>query len=322
MQSIHVPVLLKEVIEGLIGEGLIGTETISVSSAVGQRGNRNSFRAVPTLLDGTLGGAGHAKAIADSLNGKLTIVGLDRDEKAIERARVFLEGKAEKLILECESFRNLDIILAENDIREVDMILLDLGISSDELENSGRGFTFQKDEPLQMTMGDPATYAFTAKDIVNRWSEEDISNVIFGYGEDRFARRIAKAIVAYREKKGIETSTELAEIVKGAVPGFARYGKIHPATKTFQALRITVNDELGALKKGLEKGYTALAKKGRMAVISFHSLEDRIVKEFYKKCLSSGARIITKRPIRAGDDEKLQNPRARSARLRIIEKHI
>ena len=262
-----------------------------------------------------------------------------------------MEGKADRLILECEDFRNLDAIIGKHatEITRADQslanqssasqsptmnaILLDLGLSSDELENSGRGFTFQKDEPLLMTMGDPAKYPFTAATIVNSWKEEDIANVIFGYGEDRYARRIARAIVAYREKKSIETSGELAEIVKSAVPTFGRSfngrpAKIHPATKTFQALRIAVNDELGALKEGLAKGYERLAPGGKMAVISFHSLEDRIVKEFFKdkakkersKEGKKADQIITKKPIIASPQEIAENPRSRSAKLRIILK--
>jgi 16S rRNA (cytosine1402-N4)-methyltransferase len=155
---------------------------------------------------------------------------------------------------------------------------------------------------------------------VNGWDESVIADIIFGYSEDRFARRIARAIVSYRAKKQIETSGELAEIVKSGVPAFARRGKIHPATKTFQALRIAVNDELGALREGLKKGYESLNAGGRMAVISFHSLEDRIVKEFFKKLGEEGARILTKKPITAGDQEIAENPRSRSAKLRVIEK--
>jgi 16S rRNA (cytosine1402-N4)-methyltransferase len=318
-ESVHVPVLLHEILENF------------------------ASTAFPFwYLDGTLGGAGHALAIAgayDKANGKkLNLIGLDRDPEAIERARGILEGKVDKLILECESFRNLDKVLDEKVPKQngqapmMNAILLDLGISSDELENSGRGFSFQKDEPLEMTMGDPVTYPFTAKDIVNGWKEEDIANVIFAYGEERYARRIAKAIVAYRNKKRIETTIELAEIVKSAVPRFGRSfsgkpAKIHPATKTFQALRIAVNDELGALKQGLAKGYERLAPGGKIAVISFHSLEDRIVKEFFKKCAiadttdgQTSAKILTKKPITASPQEIAENPRSRSAKLRILQK--
>jgi 16S rRNA (cytosine1402-N4)-methyltransferase len=297
---------------------------------------------LPWYLDGTIGGAGHALAIAQAFKGNVNVIGLDRDQQAIERAKQSftklearsreLEGIAGKAIFECESFRNLDKILDKHAVQSVDMILFDLGISSDELENSGRGFSFMKDEPLLMTMGDPASYPFTAKDIVNGWKEEDIANVIFAYGEERFARRIARAIVAYREKKLIETTTELAEIVKMAIPGFARRmtssprlrspSKIHPATKTFQALRIAVNDELAALKEGLTKGFERLSPGGRMAVISFHSLEDRIVKEFSKEKAAEGvATMLTKRPITASPQELAENPRSRSAKLRILQKN-
>lgn len=294
--TVHTSVLLHEVVQGLVHE----------------------TNGSPWYLDGTLGGAGHALALAKALKGKLGIIGFDRDPVAIERAKKLLEGAAENIILENSDFRSLDTVLAKNGIEKVDMILLDLGISSDELEISGRGFTFQKDEPLLMTMGDPKTYPFTAKDIVNGWEEETLANIIFGYSEDRFARRIAKAIVFYRAKKQIETSSELAEIVKSAAPSFVRRGKIHPATKTFQALRIAVNDELNALRDGLKKGFEKLNDGGRMAVISFHSLEDRIVKDFYKQ--QTTGKILTKKPITASAQELAENPRSRSAKLRIIEK--
>jgi 16S rRNA (cytosine1402-N4)-methyltransferase len=307
--SMHEPVLLHEVVENLARRAAEGT--FSVPKALN----------APWYLDGTLGGAGHALAIAGALQGKLGIVGLDRDEKAIEMAKESLKGKAGEIILECESFRNLDKVLDSHGVAGADMILLDLGISSDELDASGRGFTFQKDEPLLMTMGDPEKYPFTAKDIVNDWDEEVIADIIFGYGEERFARRIARSIAGYRAKKKIETSGELAEIIKSSVPAFYRRGKIHPATKTFQALRIAVNDELKALKEGLVKGYAKLNSGGRMAVISFHSLEDRIVKDFYKEQSRTGADVITKKPIRPSVQEIAENPRSRSAKLRVIEKN-
>lgn len=316
MKSVHIPVLLHETIEGLLGDA-------SESST------QHSF----VYLDGTLGGAGHMQAFIEryrKIHGKksdLIVVGLDRDDEAVVRAREKLSdlfSSKGQLILEKEDYRNLDKILGAYAIDAVDAILLDLGISSDELDNSGRGFTFQKDEPLLMTMGDPKDYPFTASTIVNEWAEEDIANVIFGYGEERYAYRIARAIIRYREKKisspgrpAIATTMELAEIIKGAVPPVYRRGKIHPATRTFQGLRIAVNDELGALRKGLEKGYAALRSGGRFAVISFHSLEDRIVKEFFKNV---DGLILTKKPIIATDQESAENPRSRSAKLRIIQK--
>jgi len=309
--SIHVPVLLHEILAAFSGE-----EGLKIS------------KSSRWYLDGTLGGAGHALALAvafqKNTGKKLNIIGLDRDQLAINHAQELLKDKTDQLILENENYRNLDKVLDNHQIPKVDFILLDLGISSDELDNSGRGFTFMKDEPLLMTMGDPTDYHFTAKDIVNNWKEEDIANVIFGYGEDKFARRIARYIVQYREKKPIETTMELAEIVKNAVPrSFNSFGRkpIHPATKTFQALRIAVNDELGALREGLTKGFDRLAPGGRMAVISFHSLEDRIVKEFFKNKKETGeASILTKKPVTAIDQEIAENPRSRSAKLRVISK--
>lgn len=171
-----------------------------------------------------------------------------------------------------------------------------------------------------MTMGDPKRHLFTAKDIVNVWEEETIADVIFGYGEERYARRIAKAIVDYRQKKQIETTIELREIIISSVPPIYRHSKIHPATRTFQALRITVNDELGALREGLQKSYERLAPNGRMVVISFHSLEDGIVKYFNKEKSSEGAIIVNKKPIVASVEEVTVNPRSRSAKLRTIAK--
>ena len=317
MKSVHEPVLLHEVVEYLAGAR--GLELGAASLEQGERSTENKANPL-WYLDGTLGGAGHAQAIAHVFNGNLNIVGLDRDLEAIARAKETLQGKAKRVILENEDFRNLDKVLDKHSIAKVDLILLDLGISSDELDASGKGFTFRKDEPLLMTMGDPKTYLFTAKDIVNNWQEEDIANVIFAYGEERYGRRIARKIIEYREKKRFETSGEFAEFVKLAVPSFYRHGKIHPATKTFQALRIAVNDELNAIKEGLKKGFEHLNKGGRMAVISFHSLEDRIVKEFYKEKAEDQGAILTKRPISPSAQEIAENPRSRSAKLRVIEK--
>ncbi|MEK9177711.1 MAG: 16S rRNA (cytosine(1402)-N(4))-methyltransferase RsmH, partial [Patescibacteria group bacterium] len=267
-----------------------------------------------------------ALAIAEALKGQVNIIGLDWDKNAIERAKkIFKEvtekkENAGKIILECENFRNLDKVLNKHGIQAVNIILLDLGLSSDELEKSGRGFSFQKDEPLLMTMGEPVGYPFTAKDILNRWTEQDIANVIYGYGEERFARRIARAVCVYREKKKIETSGELCEIIRTSVPAFYKKGRIHPATKTFQALRIAVNDELGALKEGLTKGYERLTSGGKMAVISFHSLEDAIVKNFFKEKAKTDGAMITRKPMTAGVQEIAENPRSRSAKLRVIQK--
>jgi 16S rRNA (cytosine1402-N4)-methyltransferase len=300
MESVHKPVLLHEIVE-------------------------HAPKAIHWYVDGTLGGAGHALAIAKAMKGKLSIIGFDKDPDAVSRAEKALAGKAEKVVIENADFRKLAEALDKHGIPAADFILLDLGISSDELDNSGRGFSFQKDEPIHMTMGDPEKAPFTAHTIVNSWKEEDIANVIFAYGEERYARRIAKAIVVYRTKKPIETTHELAEIVKMSVPFKRGFGgkplKIHPATKTFQALRIAVNDELGALKEGLAAGFERLAPGGRIAVISFHSLEDRIVKQFFQNAAKREAgKLLTKKPIVAGAQEIAENPRSRSAKLRILEK--
>ncbi len=315
-ESVHEPVLLHEIVE-------IFTEASGKRKVESEKLKVESKKAQVWYLDGTLGGAGHAQVIAKKF-GNINVIGLDQDPNAIARATKSLpKFTSGKVILENENFRNLDKALDKNGIDKVDMILLDLGISSDELDNSGRGFTFKKDEPLLMTLGDPTKYPFTAKDIVNNWKEEDIANVIFAYGEERYSRRIAAAIIRYREKKSIETSLELAEIVSESVPkGFGGKRKINPATKTFQALRIAVNDELGALREGLVKGFARLAPGGVMAVISFHSLEDRIVKNFNKdRSDKDGAKILTKKPIVPIDQEIAENPRSRSAKLRVIQKN-
>lgn len=276
-------------------------------------------------LDGTLGSAGHANLALEKAGGDLTLIGLDRDEDALRRSKKRLEAVASKkgkIFLELASYSDLDQVLEKIGIKEVDAFLLDLGISSDQLEASGRGFSFQKDEPLLMTLAEnPDKDDLTAKYILNKWQEKSIADIIYGYGEERYALRIAKKIREYRERKEIETTHELVEIIKSAVPRNYRYGKIHPATRTFQALRIAVNDELNTLKDGLAKGFDRLAPKGRMAVISFHSLEDRIVKNFFKqKATEDLAQIIYKKPVVPSLEETKENPRARSAKMRVIEK--
>jgi 16S rRNA (cytosine1402-N4)-methyltransferase len=301
MQTVHKAVLLKEVVSNLAD-----------ASILKQKNNEVWY------LDGTFGGAGHALAMAKQFEGRLNIIAFDRDLEAIEKAKKHLDKECKKVIYINDNFSTLDEALEENKIDGIDIALFDLGLSSDELDNSGRGFTFQKDEPLLMTMGNPDSYPFTAKDIVNKWDEEVIANILFGYSQERFAYRIARMIVNYRKKKTIETTHELAEIIKNSVPGFYRRGKIHPATKSFQALRIAVNDELNSLKNALDKIFKDLKKGGRLAIISFHSLEDKIVKDFFRN--QKDSKLITKKPIVATDEEINQNPRARSAKLRIIEK--
>jgi 16S rRNA (cytosine1402-N4)-methyltransferase len=296
-QLVHKTVLLKESIDGLdIHEGDI-------------------------YLDGTLGSAGHALYALQKTNGNLKVIGLDRDQEALERSRQRLSEYKDVNLVE-SSYKDLEEVLNRLNISKINRFMLDLGLSSDQFETSGRGFTFKNDEPLLMTFKrDLTPEDLTAAKIVNTWAEESIADIIYGFGEERYSRRIAKAIVNYREKKEIERTSELVEIINQAVPFFYKKGRIHPATRTFQALRIAVNDELNTLKIGLLKGFEKLDSGGRMAIISFHSLEDRIVKNFNKDKEELGlAKIITKKPIDPGEEEISQNPRSRSAKLRILEK--
>jgi 16S rRNA (cytosine1402-N4)-methyltransferase len=233
-----------------------------------------------------------------------------------------LAGVSPKVILRHTNFRDIDKTIHIEGLQKVDKILLDLGFSSDQLDNSGRGFSFLKDEPLLMTLSDEINEGrFTARDILNDWDEENIATIIKEYGEESFARKIAKAVVKARSVKPIERTGELVEIIKSATPGWYHHRKTHPATKTFQALRITVNDEIEALKEGLMNGFDVLAPSGRMAVISFHSLEDRIVKHFFReRALLDQGKVLTKKPVIPERSEIVENPRSRSAKLRIIEK--
>jgi len=247
-----------------------------------------------------------------------TLIGFDLDHDAIERAESILAESVCKKILVEANFRELGAELGKLGINRIDKALFDLGWSSFQLE-AGRGFSFQKDEPLLMTYTKDVN-GLTADVIVNTWAEGSIADVLYGWGEERYARRIAKAIVERREIKPIKTSRELADIVKGAVPVVYRYGRLHPATKTFQALRIAVNDELGALKQGISAAWDRLNANGRIAVISFHSIEDREVKRLFADLAKHGGRLVVKKPIVAGKEELIANPRARSAKLRIIEK--
>ncbi len=292
----HVPVLLKESVEALnLHEGQI-------------------------FVDGTLGSGGHSAEVLRRFGDAVEIIGLDRDEEAITRTAKVLT--APNVFLRNESFRNIDRVLSGLGISKVDAILLDLGISSNQIEESGRGFSFMKDEPLLMTMASvPEENSLTAKAILNTWDEGALELILRGFGEEKFSRRIAREIVAHREIKPFETTFELVEVIKSATPLPYHRGRIHPATKTFQALRIAVNEELAALGEGLEKGFELLNPKGRLVVISFHSLEDRIVKNFVREKVKDGqGKALNKKPIVSTDEEMRENPRSRSAKLRVIEK--
>lgn len=274
------------------------------------------------VVDGTLGGGGHTEEIARRFGHDITLIGIDMDEKALERSRERIAKITPHAHFFRDNFRNIDKVVAKAGKGHADRILLDIGLSSDQFEVSKRGFSFRKDEPLLMTFAeDPKSQAFTAWDIVNEWEESSIADVIYGYGEERFARRIAKLIVEERQLRTIDTTFELVHIIESAVPFWYRKGRLHPATKTFQALRIAVNDELGALKEGIRAGFGILSTGGRLAVISFHSLEDRIVKQYFRELKEEGkVTLVTKKAIVPSEEETDRNPRARSAKLRIIEK--
>jgi len=273
-------------------------------------------------LDLTLGSAGHAQAVCTAGYKDLTIIGVDADAQAIERSSKNLEGCHAHIILEKANYKDFPEVLEKHQIKQVNAIVIDLGLSSEQLDIARRGFSFRFDEPLVMTLNDsPTDQELTAKIILNEFSEEALANVIFAYGEERFARRIARYIVEYRQTKSIEFTSQLEDIVKRAIPKRFHPKKINPATKTFQAIRIAVNNELENARETILKAPNYLVPGGRLAVISFHSLEDRIVKHTFKELEQRGeGKIITSRPIISGEQELLENPRARSAKLRIFEK--
>ncbi len=274
------------------------------------------------FVDGTLGGGGHSEEVAKRFGDSVVMIGIDLDPEAISRATARLSSLNSNVKYLQGSFRNIDTLLNSVGVTKVNKILLDIGLSSNQFEDSGRGFSFQKDEPLIMSFKkELKPEDLTAREIVNTWELENIATILSAYGEEQFSWKIAKAIVARREIKPIETTTDLVEIIKIATPKWYHHKKIHPATKTFQALRITVNDEIESLKDGVIKGFELLEKDGRLAVISFHSIEDRIVKNFYKEKVDEGVgKILTKKPIIPTEAEIKDNPRSRSAKLRIITK--
>lgn len=274
------------------------------------------------FVDGTLGGGGHSEEVAKRFGDSVVMIGIDLDPEAISRATARLSSLNSNVKYLQGSFRNIDTLLNSVGVTKVNKILLDIGLSSNQFEDSGRGFSFQKDEPLIMSFKkELKPEDLTAREIVNTWELENIATILSAYGEEQFSWKIAKAIVARREIKPIETTTDLVEIIKIATPKWYHHKKIHPATKTFQALRITVNDEIESLKDGVIKGFELLEKDGRLAVISFHSIEDRIVKNFYKEKVDEGVgKILTKKPIIPTETEIKENPRSRSAKLRIIQK--
>lgn len=272
------------------------------------------------VVDATLGAGGHAKLILEHLGKDGIYVGIDADQSAIDALKGQLDARATVHLIQ-SNFRLFENIAISLGLTEVDAVLADLGWRTDQFMTEGRGFSFTDEDGLEMTYGDAGEYAFTAKDIVNDWAESDIANVIYGYGEEHYSRRIAKAIVEYRAKQEIKTAKELAAIIAEAVPAAYRRGKINPATKSFQGLRIAVNDEFEALETFIAHAFARLKPGGRLAIISFHSLEDRIVKLAFRAYIHDQVGVlVTKKPIVASREELNVNPRARSAKLRIIEK--
>ena len=284
-------------------------------------------------LDGTLGGAGHSLEICRRLeSGRL--IGVDRDTVALEAAKSRLAGHLEKVTLVHDNFENIDSILDSLGIEKIDGMLFDLGVSSPQLDDGARGFSYMADAPLDMRMN--REDSLTAYEVVNTWPREELKRILFEYGEERYAPLIAAAIERTRAEHPIETTLELVDIIKAAMPDKALREKQHPAKRSFQAIRIAVNDELGAVSRMMKSAVDRLNVGGRLAVITFHSLEDRIV----KSAMAEAARgctcppefpvcvcgkkpkieIVTRKPIVSGTEELEENPRARSAKLRVAER--
>lgn len=309
MSFVHVPVLLAEVLQCL------------------------DVRPDGTYVDCTVGGAGHSREIARRLGPSGRLIGLDQDPAAVTAASAALAPFPRAQVVHT-NFRSIAQAVRSLGIEAVDGVLMDLGVSSHQLDTDERGFSYSADAPLDMRMD--TTRGLSARDLINTAAKSELIRIIADYGEERFAGRIADRIVRERERGPIETTAQLADLITGAIPAPARRSGPHPARRTFQALRIAVNDELGALEQGLDAAFTLLQPGGRLAVITFHSLEDRIVKQAFvgwaKGCIcpphqpvctcghEPEARILTRKPITAGEAELESNPRSRSAKLRALER--
>lgn len=307
---IHRPVLLDECIEAL------------------------NIRPEGIYLDGTLGRAGHSQEIARRLSGSGRLICVDRDQAALDAAQERLGEWMDRVALVHSNFDRVSEILDELGISGVDGMLFDLGVSSPQLDDGSRGFSYMADAPLDMRMD--RSEGLTAADVVNNWSQEELRRILFQYGEERYAPLIAAAIVRHREERPIETTLELVDIIKEAMPARALKEKQHPAKRSFQAIRIAVNDELSSVDRMIQGAVPKLNKGGRLAVITFHSLEDRIVKTgfgaFAKGCIcppdfpvcvcgrTPDIKLVNKKPILPSQQEIEENPRARSAKLRVAEK--
>ncbi|TKB52349.1 MAG: 16S rRNA (cytosine(1402)-N(4))-methyltransferase RsmH [Nitrospira sp.] len=297
MDDRHSPVMPSEVLYWLLGDG------------------RKIF------LDCTVGYSGHAEKLLEGSGPDGRLVGLDRDRSAIEASRQRLLRFGARAILIHGHFMELKQHLSEHGLSQVDGIIFDLGVSSPQLDEPARGFSFQQDGPLDMRMDQ--SIGGTAADLINRWPEAQLADAIFQFGEERFSRRIARAIVRARERHPLGTTKELVSVIEGAVPANYRHGRLHCATRTFQALRISVNQELDCLESALRDAVDVLSPGGRLCVISFHSLEDRIVKHTFR-ALSGKENpaliVLTKKPQVSTREESDRNPRSRSAKLRAIQR--
>ena len=294
-----------------------------------------NIKADGIYVDGTLGGGGHASEVCRRLGDKGRFIGIDQDADAIAAASERLKEFGDKVTIVRSNYENVDEVLKELGISQVDGIYLDLGVSSYQLDTAERGFTYREDDaPLDMRMDQ--RNEMTAKDIVNTYSESELFHIIKNYGEDRFAKNIAKHIVRARQEKEIETTGELIEIIKAAIPAKVRATGGHPAKRTFQAIRIELNKELEVLEKSIDKMTDLLAPGGRLSIITFHSLEDRIVKNRFRinenpctcppdfpVCMcgkKSKGRVVTRKPILPSEEELSENKRSKSAKLRVFEK--
>jgi 16S rRNA (cytosine1402-N4)-methyltransferase len=290
---IHKTVLLNETIDGL------------------------NLTAGKIVVDCTFGAGGHSKEIIRRFGNDVKIVAIDLYAESIKECEQ-LKSNGSNIVCVNSNFGSVESVIDNLGINKVDGFIFDLGTSSDEIEHSGRGFSFMKDEPLLMNFG---SEGLTAEEVVNSYAEADIAQILYELGEERFSRQIAKGIVHARKNKRITTTLELVSVIKNSVPVALTRGRLHFATKTFQALRIYVNRELDVLKSGLAGAFKKLSSGGRMCVISFHSLEDRIVKNFGRDLSKdNGMIVVTKKPIIPTRDEVIQNRRSRSAKLRIFSK--
>ncbi len=288
-----------------------------------------AFKKGGVYIDCTLGGGGHSKAILENIYPHGLLIGIDQDIEAIETVKEELKSYIDKVKLVKGNFKNLEEILSDLKIEAVSGIVFDLGVSFHQLKEKERGFSFKEDSHLDMRMD--LTQKFNADTLINSYSEKDLAEIFEKYGEERFSKRIARLIVAERKKKAISTTKQLSDLIIRSLPRTKKRHtwRIHPATRVFQAIRIEVNQELEALRMGLNQAIRVLEDKGRICVISYHSLEDRIVKHLFKEVeregkeqKNYGLKIVTKKPVRPSSEEVRNNPKARSAKLRVAEKII